>query len=121
MIDFAKKAIEERNKKKVNVVFVSPDSGNSPAEKAWCEICRQYMRFIGDATWLCTSCETEKTQEGKDADRLENTFKSSPTIAHARKKKHDRSDFPKGAHIKEDIEYSSSGERRERILDNRDV
>ncbi|WP_337863825.1 hypothetical protein [Nitrososphaera sp.] len=121
-IDFAKKAIQERNRRKVNVVFIqSGDDGQS--EKVMCQICRVYMRFVRGNTWMCTSCGDEKSQEeDNDAAGLENTFKSSPAIVSSKnRKQRDRSDFPAGSHITQDVEILPTGERTERILDDHDI
>ena len=113
MIDFAKKAIEERSKKKVNVVFIATGNGN-PDEKVFCNTCRQYMRYIEGDIWLCARCGKHQTNEEREADKLENTFKSSPMIAKSRRGKHERrpADFPAGPEIKNDIEYRSDGTQR---------
>lgn len=115
MIDLEK---ERRDHKKINVVFLEPD--DKPTLRPFCGVCRRYMVYSEKRGYLCTSCGMEYHEEEEPAS-LENKYSHEPIIAAIGKRKRDRSDFPAGAYINEDIETSATGEQIERILDNEDV
>jgi molybdenum cofactor biosynthesis enzyme MoaA len=112
--------IKEERKSKVNAVFIPSD--DKPEKRSFCSICGRYRVWINKGYYECLNCGSEaepKKEEGK----LQDEFDSQPMIASVKgKRKHNRSDFPEGSYIKEDVEISSTdGEEKELIVDGKDV
>jgi hypothetical protein len=114
MIDFAHKAIEERNKKKVNPIFIPSDS--QPAVKPFCNICRRYMKYHEGGVYVCLGCGKIHEDPEKNADRLTNEFKTEPIIAARRgNKKQPSKDLPTGATWLRETEHLPDGTSTELV------
>ena len=110
----------ERRGKKVNSIWIEPEE-DKPTPKPWCAICHRYMIYIKDNGYECPNCGMEFKDESTEPSKLGNRYSKEPMIATAGKKKHNRSDFPKGAHIKEDKQINPDGEEKILIVEGNDV
>ena len=119
------RAIEERDRRKfkLNNAFVSTEGQLSP--RPFCQGCARYMVYIKNQGFECPSCFSQFQDESEDPDRVKSKYQSGPPIimpiGKVNKKKQDRSDFPKGAHIHKDEETSSTGGSKVLIEDSKDV
>lgn len=107
--------------KKVNSIWIDPEN-DKPEFKPFCQICSRYAVYIKNNGYECPNCGQEFKDETTESGTLGNKYKSEPMIAQPRsKKKHDRSDFPEGAFVKEDKQINPDGEEKDLILDGKDV
>jgi hypothetical protein len=104
--------------KRVNAVWIDPD--DKPEKRSFCSICARYMVWTKQGYYICESCGT-KDEIKKESGKLQDEYGSEPLIGQSRKKKHDRSDFPEGAFIKEDTQINPDGEEKKLIVDNEGV